>query len=435
MRPDINYNPQNKDLEIGGLSAAAIAEKFGTPCYVYSANAIQARLKTLQRALGAAGIGERTTICFACKANDRLGVLAEIAALGGGADIVSGGELKKTMSAGIPPEKIVYSGVGKSREELQSALDAGILQINVENGQELKLISEIAKSAKAHKPHGTGISLRYTPNISSDTHHKTATGHTENKFGLSEHAVTTLARTAKEAPHLRMQAISIHIGSQIVNLDNYDTAFQKLRALVDKLAEEGITLSHIDLGGGMGISYGRGTEIDIEAYTRLIARHFGDTDHKLIIEPGRYLVAEAGVLIGKVLYTKERASKAFAILDAGMDALMRPALYDSWHDIVPLHAPDKDAPLKTYDIAGPICETGDIFGNARTLPELRPGDRLAVLDTGAYGATMSNRYNARPSIPEILVKDGACRLIVQPPSIDDIIDAERKLVFESRVKT
>lgn len=405
-------------LACEGVALARIAETVGTPVYVYSQTAMERSYRTLHDGFVTAHPKHGFEICYAVKANPNLAVIETFARLGAGADVVSEGELRRALAAGIAPERIVFSGVGKSPDEIAFALKSQISQINVESAAELDMIDAVAARMKRKAT----IVLRVNPDVDARTHAKITTGRKENKFGIDFDIARTLyARAAKRAS-LRPIGLACHIGSQITTLGPFGAAFKRLGALVGDLRASGHTVEKLDLGGGLGIRYKDETPPDPAAYARLIATVAAKLDVKVVVEPGRFLVGNAGALITRVLYIKTGRNRRFVIVDAAMNDLMRPALYDAWHDIVPIAAPrGKRTPA---DVVGPVCETTDIFARDRLLPVLASKDLVAVLSAGAYGAAMASDYNSRPLVPEVLVKGRHFAVIRPRQSIEAMLSRD-----------
>ncbi len=401
-----------------GVALTRIAKTIGTPVYVYSQTAMEQAYRTLRDGFVAAHPKHGFEICYAVKANPNLAVIETFARLGAGADVVSEGELRRALAAGVPPERIVFSGVGKSPDEIAFALKSRISQINVESAAELDVIDAVATRMRRK----ANIVLRVNPDVDAHTHAKITTGRKENKFGIDFDIARTLyARAAKRAS-LRPVGLACHIGSQITTLGPFGAAFKRLGALVGDLRASGHTVEKLDLGGGLGIRYKDETPPDPAAYARLIATVAAKLDVKVVVEPGRFLVGNAGALMTRVLYIKTGRNRRFVIVDAAMNDLMRPALYDAWHDIVPVAAPrGKRTPA---DVVGPVCETTDIFARDRLLPVLASDDLVAVLSAGAYGAAMASDYNSRPLVPEVLVKGRHFAVIRPRQSIEVMLSRD-----------
>lgn len=405
-----------------------IAEQAGTPCHVYALGAMQATYRALETALRGSGLP--TSICYAVKANPHVAVIRGFAALGAGADVVSEGELRRALAAGVPPDRIVFAGVGKTEAEMAFALETDILQFNAESLDELKALDAVAGRLGRVAP----VALRVNPDVDARTHAKISTGLAGNKFGIDIDQVPATLALLRGLPNLRLDGLAVHIGSQLVHAEPYEAAFGRLAALARDLLAEGWPLRHLDLGGGMGIPYGpapEGAEADgagslsLEAYVAAVRRTVGGLGLPLVFEPGRYLVGNAGLLLARVLYVKQGRAKRFVILDAAMNDLIRPTLYDAWHEIVPVRAPAAGAALEPADVVGPICESGDIFARDRRLPPLAPGDLVAILSTGAYGATMSSTYNSRLPAPEVMVRGRDSALIRARPDHAALIALDR----------
>ncbi|MBI3094497.1 MAG: diaminopimelate decarboxylase [Rhodocyclales bacterium] len=399
-------------LQVEAVPLDMLATRFGTPCYVYSRAALTAAYAAYRDALQASGLLDRALICYAVKANSNLAILNQFARLGAGFDIVSGGELARVLAAGGSADKIVFSGVGKSRAEMRAALEAGIHCFNVESASELDQLSEVAGSVGRRAP----VSLRVNPDVDAKTHPYISTGLKTAKFGVAFGAAFDLYRRAASLPHIAVKGIDCHIGSQLLDPAPAAEAADKVLALVDRLAEAGIALEHIDLGGGLGIQYQADEPAPAAAdYLSPMLAKLAGRREKLIFEPGRSLVGNAGLLLTRVEVLKHGEEKHFAVVDAAMNDLMRPALYDAWHEIVRVGA-DATATgaartqALLYEIVGPVCESGDFLGHDRLLA-LREGDLLAILSAGAYGMAMASNYNSRPRAAEVMVDGDVMHLI------------------------
>ncbi|NJA88506.1 diaminopimelate decarboxylase [Rhodocyclus tenuis] len=401
-------------LHVENLPLTRIAETFGTPCYVYSRAALESSFADFQRELGDLD----ALVCYAVKANGNLAILNLFARLGAGFDIVSGGELQRVIAAGGDPRKIVFSGVGKTAAEMEMALRAGILCFNVESAPELERLNEVAARLGLVAP----ISLRVNPDVDAKTHPYISTGLKENKFGVAHDEAPAVYRHAAALPHLAVTGIDCHIGSQLLDPVPFAEALDRLLTLVDALATDGIALHHIDLGGGLGIRYNDETPPSVAAYLRPLLAKLAGRGLKVLLEPGRRLVGEAGALLTRVEYLKPGEVKNFAIVDAAMNDLARPALYDAWHDIVPV-APHSDVPAQAWDVVGPVCESGDFLGRERTLA-LAQGDLLALLSAGAYGMSMSSNYNSRPRAAEVIVDGTHAHLVRRRETIAELFAGE-----------
>ncbi|WP_315743823.1 MULTISPECIES: diaminopimelate decarboxylase [unclassified Bradyrhizobium] len=402
-------------LHAEAVNLADLAAQVGTPFYCYST----ATLERHYRVFADAFKGEDVLICYAMKANSNQSVLRTLAKLGAGADVVSGGELKRALAVGIPGSKIVFSGVGKTEAELRSALAAGIRCINIESEPELELLSQLA----AETGHTAHISVRVNPDVDAGTHAKISTGKSENKFGIPlEHARRVYARAAT-LPGIKVSGVDVHIGSQITDLGPMETAFRILTEFVQTLRADGHTISHVDFGGGLGIPYhmDRGAPPEPDAYAAMVKRVSHNLGCTLLFEPGRMIVGNAGILVAKVIYVKHGEAKNFVIIDAAMNDLIRPTLYEAHHDILPVVAPAPGTPQMIADVVGPVCESGDYLALDRALPEPKPGDLLAIMTSGAYGAVQAGTYNTRPLVPEVLVKDDQAAVIRPRLDVDALI--------------
>jgi len=401
-------------LHVEGVSLETLAARFGTPLYVYSRAALEAAWQAYAEAFAATP----HLVCYAVKANSSLAILNLFARLGSGFDIVSGGELARVLAAGGDPGKVVFSGVGKTVTEMRAALTAGILCFNVESESELHRLDRVAGEMGKRAP----VSFRVNPDVDPKTHPYISTGLKENKFGVAIADAARLYRLAASLPNLQIAGVDCHIGSQLTDLSPLADAADRVLALVDTLASEGIALHHIDLGGGVGIRYRDETPPDLAAYGRVLAQKFAGRREKLLLEPGRSLVGNAGLLLARVEVLKHGEDRNFAIVDAAMNDLMRPALYEAWHDIVAVRP--RETPARRYDIVGPICETGDFLGFARDMA-IDEGDLLALLSAGAYGMSMASNYNSRPRAAEVLVDKNEFHLIRERETMSSLIAGER----------
>ena len=394
-------------LTIEDVPLQQIADATGTPTWVYSAGALRSRYRALTAALHNAGLDAHAH--YAVKANDHLAILSLLGREGAGADVVSEGELRRARAAGIPANRIVYSGVGKTERELTLALEQDIAQINVESVEELRLLSTIAQRLGRT----ARVAPRINPDVDAGTHEKISTGRAGDKFGIRWTEATTIYAEAASLPGIEPIGLAVHIGSQIMDLAPYRAAFARIAELVRTLRAQGHIVSVVDCGGGLGIPYRNEPGPGPEALAGAIKAAFHNLDVRIAVEPGRWLVGPAGVLLASVILQKQAGGPRFVILDAAMNDLIRPAMYGAWHGIVPVAAADAVAPVSPCDIVGPVCESGDTFARNRLLPSLRPGARAAILDAGAYGAVMSSPYNARPRAAEVLV-DGAAWTVIRP---------------------
>jgi len=409
-----HFHYQNGELYCENVPINTIADAVGTPFYLYS----HATLSHHFRTFDAAFAGFPHLICFAVKANANLAILRLFAHLGAGADIVSGGELFRALKAGVDPKKIVYSGVGKSFKEIRQALQAGILMFNIESSQELGEISRLAQRLKKKAP----VALRINPDIDPQTHPYISTGLKKNKFGINLDQALLDYERAQNLPQVEAVGVACHIGSQITELSPFLEAVQRLRELVEELARRGMRIRYLDLGGGLGITYDRETPPHPREYGQALIKELEGLDVTLILEPGRVIVGNAGILVTRVYYTKDTEAKHFIIVDAGMNDLARPSLYGSYHALWPVvEAP---RPEVTASLVGPICESGDFLAKDRPMPAFAPGELVAVMSAGAYGFSMSSNYNARPRVAEILVKDKAFYVIRNRETYAQLIRGE-----------
>jgi diaminopimelate decarboxylase len=407
---------RNGELHAEEVAISRVTAAVGTPFYLYSAAAFTTQYRRFAKAFAP----ERPLICYAVKANSNLAVLHLFAALGAGADVVSEGELRRALAAGVPSRRIVFSGVGKTRAELEAAIAAEIHQINVESVPELRRLSEIATALGRIAP----VAIRVNPDVDAFTHRKISTGRKEDKFGIAVGEVSDVYRLAAALPGIEPIGLAMHIGSQIVDLAPYRRAFSRLAELVLELRTLGFAVSRLDLGGGIAIRYHAEHPPEPAHYARLVREIFGTLGLALAFEPGRVLAGPAGLLVTRVIYVKEGATKRFVIVDAAMNDLIRPALYDAWHDIVPVRPPAAGAALAPADVVGPICETGDSFAVDRQLPPLAEGDLVAFTAAGAYGAVMSSTYNSRLLAPEVLVAGDRFAVIRPRPSYDALLSLD-----------
>lgn len=406
----------NGELHLEGASLADIADRFGTPCYVYSKKELTDRFQ--QFAVGFQSVDH--LVCYAVKANPSLAILNLFAKAGAGFDIVSGGELARVIVAGGDPGKVVFSGVGKTEAEMRAALQANIMCFNVESAAELERLNVVAGSMGRKAP----VSLRVNPNVDAKTHPYISTGLRDNKFGVAYEDALALYRRAAAMPNIDVHGVDCHIGSQLTELSPFLDAFDRILALVDHLDTAGIHVSHIDIGGGIGIRYSDETPPDFTSYAKAVLQKLGNRKVKLVMEPGRALVGNAGLLLTRVEYLKHGETKNFVIVDAAMNDLMRPALYDAYHEIVPVKSSIAEA--QTYEVVGPVCESGDFLGRDRKLA-IRQGDLLAVLSAGAYGMSMSSNYNTRPRAAEVMVDGDQCHLVRERESVEQLFALEKTL--------
>lgn len=415
------FTLQNGTLHAESVALTSVAEQFGTPAYVYSRSALTAALQEFHDVLNAHPAGAGALVCFAVKANSNLAILNLFARLGAGFDIVSGGELQRVLAAGADPQKIVFSGVGKTAEEMRQALEAGIFCFNIESIPELDRLNDIAGELGKKAP----ISLRVNPNVDPKTHPYISTGLKAAKFGVAYDDALALYRRAAGLANIAVTGIDCHIGSQLLDPSPFIEALDRILALIDQLAAEGIRIHHVDLGGGLGIQY-RADQVQptVAAYLNPLLDKLKGRGLKVVLEPGRRLVGNAGLLLTRIEYLKAGEEKNFAIIDAAMNDLMRPALYEAWHDIVPVTP--RPGATQDYDVVGPVCETGDFLGQARPLA-VQPGDLLAVMSAGAYGMAMASNYNTRPRAAEIMVDGTQVHLIRARESVEQLYAGEKLL--------
>ena len=397
------------------MALRRIAEAFGTPSYVYSRGALQAAYRSFDTAFG----NRDHLICYAVKACSNLAILNLFARLGSGFDIVSGGELSRVMAAGGDPARIVFSGVGKSAAEMRMALDAGILCFNVESASELERLEHVASEAGKVAP----VSIRVNPDVDARTHPYIATGLKESKFGVPYAEAFHLYREAQRLPHLAVRGVDCHIGSQLTELAPFSAALERIVDLTDRLQRAGIALTHIDCGGGLGIRYRDETPPLIEDYARAVLKVMGTRPHRLLFEPGRVLAGNAGALLTRVEYLKRGEAGNFAIVDAAMNDLVRPALYEAWHEILPVTRREGRA---VYEVVGPVCESGDFIGHQRTLAIVE-GDLLAIMSAGAYGMSMASNYNTRPRAAEVMVDGESMHVIGDRETVAQLMAREHLL--------
>lgn len=420
--PEIAY--RGDDLCVEDTTLTHIAASVGTPFYAYSASAIERQY----RRFAAAFAGRPARLCYSVKANSNLSVIATLAQLGAGADVVSEGEFRRALAVGIPGNRIVFSGVGKTEAELSFAVAHDVYQVNVESRDELKALSAVAQRAGRT----IAVAIRVNPDVDARTHHKITTGKKENKFGVDlAHAPDVFAEAAS-LPGIALKGLAVHIGSQLTALGPFEIAFSRVIELFRTLAAHGVRLERLDFGGGIGIRYRDETPPTIEEYAGVIRQMTRGLDVELAFEPGRYIVGNAGVLATRVLYMKEGVTRRFVIVDAAMNDLLRPTLYDAWHEIVPANASKSAGHAVAQSVVGPVCETGDAFALDRLLPPFRTGDLMAILSAGAYGAVMSSSYNTRPPAAEVLVRGGEFAVIRERPSYDELLARDRMAPWLAR---
>ncbi|MGQ3015921.1 diaminopimelate decarboxylase [Phenylobacterium sp.] len=414
-----HFELRDGELYCEDVPLAVIAQAVGTPVYVYSTATFERHYTVLREALEAEGVRD-PLIAFAVKANSNLAVLRTLAKLGAGADTVSEGEIRRALAAGVPPERIVFSGVGKTRAEIAFALEAGVCEINVESEPEMLAIAQVAQSLGKRAT----IAFRVNPDVAAGGHAKIATGKSENKFGVSFAEAERLYAQASNNAWLKPVGVACHIGSQITDLAPMAEAFEKMAGLVRRLKGEGLHVERLDLGGGLGVPYFNQPEPPSPAdYARVVAQATRGLDVTLAFEPGRVIAANAGVLLAQVVHVHERPEgRRFLVLDAAMNDLLRPAMYDAYHDIRAVRPREGEA--KPYDVVGPVCETGDTFTRDRALPAFESGDLVAFMSAGAYGASMASEYNSRPLVPEVMVKGGDYAIVRPRPTYDEMLARE-----------
>ena len=405
------FHYQDGELFAEGVDLKEIARQVGTPFYCYSSDKLTRNFEAYRSALA----DVNGTVCYSIKANPNLSVVAALARLGSGADVVSAGEMYVAVKAGIAADKIVFSGVGKTEAELSEAVRLGILQINAESAAEVEMINRIAVAQGKQ----ANVALRVNPDVDALTHVKITTGTKENKFGVPWQEAHELYRKAAQMPGIRLVGIAVHIGSQLLDLEPFRLAFTKIASMVRALEADGITLQNIDLGGGMGINYNVELPPTCEAYAQVVRETLGDLHKHIIVEPGRSIAGNAGILVTQVICSKSNGEKNFIIVDAGMNDLVRPALYDAWHTILPVHK--QGVPPVIADIVGPICESGDVFVRERIIEPVQAGGLLAIMCAGAYGASMSSIYNFRPLVPEVMVHGDQFAVVRKRTSYEEMI--------------
>ena len=404
-----HFTYKNGKLFAEECLVAKIAQDVGTPFYCYSRATLERHYNVFAKALEATN----SLICFAVKANSNIAILKILADLGAGGDCVSEGEIRRCLKAGISADKIVFSGVGKTRAELKYALSINIMQINVESEQELDILNEVACSMGVKAP----VSFRVNPNIDAGTHDKISTGRKEDKFGIDFDSARQIYKKAAAMESIYIRGVATHIGSQLTDLNPFAKAFEKINELVCKLRQDGHDIKYLDLGGGLGIPYETKIPPSPAEYADIVIKATKDLNCNLIFEPGRLIAGNAGILVSETILLKKTNNKNFLVIDAAMNDLIRPTLYDAYHDIIPVSEGEANI---TVDIVGPVCETGDVFAKNRILPELKPGDLIAIRSCGAYGAVMSSEYNSRPLIAEILVDSDRYAVIRNRPAYEDM---------------
>ncbi|WP_018974344.1 diaminopimelate decarboxylase [Rudaea cellulosilytica] len=412
-------SPRAIDVCWDGVDLPSLAQKLGTPCHVYSASSIRQRIGALQTALR----GLDALVCYAAKANSNVAILQLMAQAGFGADIVSAGEMRRSLRAGIPAQRIVFSGVGKSADEIVEALAVGVARFNVESEDELHLLQRLA----AERGVIARAAVRVNPDVDALTHAKISTGKSENKFGVGIDEARRWFAASAQLTHVRLDGLHVHIGSQMLDLDPIRIALQRVADFWRELIGAGHAINSIDVGGGLGVCYraDRDRPIAIEDYVAAIRHALTGFDGRILLEPGRWLVAEAGALLTRVIRVKQGRQRCFLVTDAAMTELLRPSLYDAWHEIVPVTREPR--PAQTYDIVGPVCETGDAFAVDRELPRCEAGDLLMIRTTGAYGASMASNYNSRPLAAEVLLDRGRYAVVRRRQTFEDMLAGEQSV--------
>ena len=410
------YSYKNKNLHCENINLIELSKKVGSPFYCYSSKILESKYSELTDAFKE----EDLLVCFSLKANSNQSIIKTFSSLGSGADVVSIGELKRALKAKIPPNKIVFSGVGKNTDEIIFAIKNKILMINVESISELKQISAQAANLNMIAP----ISLRINPDIEAGGNEKISTGKKQDKFGISIKEAIDVYELASNLDNIEIKGIDVHIGSQINDLEPFEKTFNSIVETITKLKDKNIDINIIDIGGGIGINYTDEKALNIKDYAAVVSKKLGSLNKKIIIEPGRFLTAESGILVTKIIYIKENESKKFIIVDAAMNDFIRPSLYGSLHNALPVIENDKERPVEIYDVVGPICETGDFFIKDFKTSQLLERDFIAITNVGAYGSVLSSNYNSRPSIAEIIIKDDSYSVIKKRQDIEEMIDQD-----------
>ena len=409
------FSYKNDVLYAEDVSISTVSNVVGTPFYLYSATAITENFLNLRKSLG----GLENLICYSVKANSNIAILKLLSQLGAGMDVVSVGEYLRAKIAGVPGEKIVFSGVGKRRDEISQVLVGGIKQFNVESEAELKVLNELSIFLNKR----TSITIRVNPDIDAKTHEKISTGKKDDKFGIPINRAREVYLKASQMLGVKVVGVDVHIGSQLTDLEPFRMAFTKLAELVDDLLKDGHEIKCLDLGGGLGISYQKTNDVQpsLQEYGQIIRETVGSLGCEILVEPGRFIVGNAGILVSEIIYKKFGEDREFLIVDSAMNDLIRPSLYAAYHEILPIKKPNNSSSFACYDVVGPVCETGDTFATQRSLMEMESGELLAFMSAGAYGSVMASEYNTRPLIPEVLVKGDNFSIIRARPLIEDII--------------
>ncbi len=416
-----HFSYKNGTLYAEDCALADLAGKVGTPFYVYSSATLTHHFDVLHQALADALPKQNPTICFAVKANASLAVLKTLAMRGAGADVVSGGELRLALKAGFPADRIIFSGVGKQKAELELALAEGIRQINVESYPELEALNAVAAQMGKQAP----VAIRVNPDVVAGTHEKISTGSAEHKFGIAWVTAPDICRKAHAMSNIDFRGLAMHIGSQLTELDPFAKAFRKMHDLVGILQADGVPVKHLDLGGGLGIPYTREDKPPLPVeYAQMVKDTLGDLDCEIAVEPGRMIAGNAGMLVSRVVYVKETDTRTFVIVDAAMNDLVRPSMYSAHHDVYTISETATDEKMVDVDVVGPVCETGDTFARKMPLPEMQAGDLIAFGSAGAYGSVMSSTYNGRPLVPEVLVNGDKAAITRRRPTYEEMLQLE-----------
>ena len=412
------FSYKNDELFAEDVSISTISKAVGTPFYLYSATSIIDNFLSLKKSLD----GLENLICYSVKANSNIAILKLLSQLGAGMDVVSIGEYLRAKVAGVPGEKIVFSGVGKRRDEISQVLIGGIKQFNIESEAELNVLNEISLSLNKR----TSITIRVNPDIDAKTHEKISTGKKDNKFGIPINRAREVYLKASQMLGVKVVGVDVHIGSQLTDLEPFRMAFIKVAELVNNLLKDGHEINSLDLGGGLGISYKKTNDVQpsLQEYGQIIRETVGSLGCEILVEPGRFIVGNAGILVSEIIYKKFGEDREFLIVDSAMNDLIRPSLYAAYHEILPIKEPNNNSSLVCYDVVGPVCETGDTFATQRSLMKMESGELLAFMSAGAYGSVMASEYNTRPLIPEVLVKGDNFSIIRARPLVEDIIQRD-----------
>ncbi|MBT4777660.1 MAG: diaminopimelate decarboxylase [Rhodobacteraceae bacterium] len=412
------FSYKNDELFAEDVSISTISKAVGTPFYLYSATSIIDNFLSLKKSLD----GLENLICYSVKANSNIAILKLLSQLGAGMDVVSIGEYLRAKVAGVPGKKIVFSGVGKRRDEISQVLIGGIKQFNIESEAELNVLNEVSLSLNKR----TSITIRVNPDIDAKTHEKISTGKKDNKFGIPINRAREVYLKASQMLGVKVVGVDVHIGSQLTDLEPFRMAFIKVAELVNNLLKDGHEINSLDLGGGLGISYKKTNDVQpsLQEYGQIIRETVGSLGCEILVEPGRFIVGNAGILVSEIIYKKFGEDREFLIVDSAMNDLIRPSLYAAYHEILPIKEPNNNSSFVCYDVVGPVCETGDTFATQRSLMKMESGELLAFMSAGAYGSVMASEYNTRPLIPEVLVKGDNFSIIRARPLVEDIIQRD-----------